>query len=249
MLLEGREEITVLSLLLHVGKHRHSIEEKVIQLQAGIGDKEAFISDYRPFILSTISSIRHRYITEQDDEFSIGLYAFHEAVQQYTYKKGSSFLSFARLLIKRDVIDYLRKELRSTFVSLDEVQETIDSKQSLSEYLQEMDSQNRREEILHFQSVLKDFKISFTDLVKESPKHQDTRNDVLEVAKLLMKDEELLEILFQKKKLPLKLLEQKTIKSRKTLERHRKYIIAMCLIFSNEYTYLKDYIGGGMKDE
>jgi RNA polymerase sigma factor len=37
--------------------------------------------------------------------------------------------------------------------------------------------------------------------------------------------------------------------SRKTLERHRKYIIAVCLIYTNNYVYLKEYAGGGMKGE
>lgn len=39
-----------------------------------------------------------------------------------------------------------------------------------------------------------------------------------------------MEELFQKKKLPLKHIEPRVRVSRKTLERHRKYIIAMCII-------------------
>lgn len=249
MFVEGREELGVLHLLLHVIKKKPTIEEEVMNLQAGNGDKEAFILAYRPFIRSTISSIRHRYITEQDDEYSIGLVAFNEALQQYSYIKGSSFLSFAKLLMKRDIIDYLRKETRRTFVPFDEVGEAVDSQQSQLEYLQEMDNQNRREEIFHLRDLLKEFKISLSELVKESPKHQDTRSAMIAVAKQVVKEEELLEELFQKKKLPLKKLEPKVSMSRKTLERHRKYIIVMCLIFSNEYTYIKGYIEEGMKDE
>lgn len=46
---------------------------------------------------------------------------------------------------------------------------------SLTEYMKEIENGNRKEEILHFQSVLADFKITFSELAKESPKHRDTR--------------------------------------------------------------------------
>ena len=46
---------------------------------------------------------------------------------------------------------------------------------SLTEYMKEIENGNRKEEILHFQSVLAEFKITFSELAKESPKHRDTR--------------------------------------------------------------------------
>jgi RNA polymerase sigma factor len=63
-------------------------------------------------------------------------------------------------------------------------------------------------------------------------------------AKLLIEKEELREILLTKKRLPIKQLEELVDVSRKTLERNRKYIIAMALIFTSDYVYLKDYIKG-----
>ena len=35
---------------------------------------------------------------------------------------------------------------------------------SLTEYMKEMENSNRKEEILHFQSVLAEFKITFSEL-------------------------------------------------------------------------------------
>jgi len=59
---------------------------------------------------------------------------------------------------------------------------------------------------------------------------------------MIVQEERLTEELFHKKRLPLKQLETKVRASRKTLERHRKYIIAMCIVLLNEYVYLKEYI-------
>ena len=39
---------------------------------------------------------------------------------------------------------------------------------SLTEYMKEIENGNRKEEILHFQSVLAEFKITFSELAKES---------------------------------------------------------------------------------
>ena len=47
------------------------------------------IDSYKPFIAKTVSSVCKRYIHESDDEFSIGLIAFNEAIQKYIPKKGT----------------------------------------------------------------------------------------------------------------------------------------------------------------
>lgn len=64
------------------------------------------------------------------------------------------------------------------------------------------------------------------------------------VAKLLVENEELKEMLFTNKRLPIKQLEKMVDVSRKTIERNRKYIIAIALILSSDYVYMKDYIKG-----
>lgn len=242
----------MLSLLLQAIKPKRITEEIVARLQAGEGDKEAFLAQYQPFVRKVVSNVCKRYITEQDDEYSIGLFAFHQAIEKYSYEKGKSFFPFAELLIKRDVIDYIRKEVRQNLVFLEEEQQEkdlIDMQVSLTEYLKEIEHENRKEEIFHFQKVLDEFRISFTDIVNDSPKHRDTREYLTGIAQIVVQDEQMLRELFQKKRVPLKQLESRVRVSRKTLERHRKYIIAMCIIFSNEYTYIKEYVKGWVNSE
>jgi DNA-directed RNA polymerase specialized sigma subunit len=48
-----------------------------------------------------------RYVCKQDDEWSVALTAFAEAIEHFETDKGS-FDTFAKLVIKRRLIDYER---------------------------------------------------------------------------------------------------------------------------------------------
>lgn len=228
-------------------KRKEKIEDIVLTIQQSSSKEiDDFILKYEPFITKTISTICGKYITRQDDEYSIGLSAFHEAIELYSYKKGASFLSFAKLIIKREIIDYFRKESKYQNITLDR-QESSDEHEQYDHhvyntYIKNFDEINRKEEIIHFNEMLNQFGISLENLVKVSPKHEDTREQIFSVVDIITSDEEMLAILYKKKKLPIKLLEDKVSLSRKTLENHRKFIIAMCIITVNEYKYLQTYI-------
>jgi RNA polymerase sigma factor len=243
----------VLSLLFKLGKRKNTLEESVESIQQGNASlQNDLIKQYKPFIAKSVSSVCKRYISETDDEFSIGLIAFNEAIEKYSAEKGSSLLSFADLLIKRRVIDFIRKEARSRTVSLELGHENddensvskLESNLSVDEYQKELERQHRNEEIIHFQKVLVDFGLSFRELVDNSPKHADARYNAMAIAKTIVDDKQLKTHLFEKKQLPIKLLEPRVTVSRKTIERNRKYIIAMTLILVGDYIYLKDYIKG-----
>lgn len=106
------------------------------------------------------------------------------------------------------------------------------------------DEELRKEEIFQFTQILQEFGLTFSDLIEQSPKHADARKNAMTVAKILVENEELKSILFDKKKLPIKQLEDYVSLSRKTIERNRKYIIAISLILTGDYVFLKDYIKG-----
>ncbi|MBQ6710968.1 MAG: hypothetical protein IJN18_01425, partial [Clostridia bacterium] len=57
------------------------------------------IRDYIPFIRSEASKCISRLCTEQDDEYSIAMIAFHEAILGYERGRGA-FLSYASMLIR-----------------------------------------------------------------------------------------------------------------------------------------------------
>ncbi|MBT2690421.1 RNA polymerase sigma factor SigI [Bacillus sp. ISL-47] len=244
----------MLSLLFMAKKRKRTLEETVELIQQGdtVLHNE-LIESYKPFIAKTVSSVCKRYIHESDDEFSIGLIAFNEAIQKYSQDKGSSLISFSEVLIKRRVIDYIRKQSKYQNLSfngganLDEDEtagSTIEDELSIEDFRKKTDEELRREEILQFTQILQQFDLSFADLIEQSPKHADARKNAMAVAGILVENDELKTILLEKKRLPIKQLEGYVSLSRKTIERNRKYIIAISLILAGDYVYLKDYIKG-----
>ncbi|ARI78177.1 RNA polymerase sigma-I factor [Halobacillus mangrovi] len=235
-------------------KNDTSLDDQV--QSAKNGDDEArneILKQYQPFIAKSVSEVCKRYIDpSKDDEFSIGLLAFNEAIQAYSCDKGSSFLSFARLVIKRKVIDHIRNEQkRPDVTSLDEEYYDEEQMENPSEvaaakerHQLETEAWYRREEILEFQAHLKKYKLTFEDLIDSSPKHRDARESAVQVARMVYEDRSLREKVITKGRLPIKDLVDRVEVSKKTLERNRKFIIALVIIFDGEYDYLKDYLKG-----
>lgn len=219
------------------------------------GDKEILnhlLTAYQPFIAKCVSGVCKRYIDpEHDDEFSIGLSAFHSAITTFSPKKGSSFLSFAKLVITRRIIDDIRAKQRHVdSVSLDEtfdaakMENPREIKAVIDAYDEERDGWFRRQEILDYQHKLADYKITLTELAEVAPKHRDARESAIRTARILSADPTMKKFIQKKKKLPMKDLIKKVDVSRKTLERNRKYIIAIFIVLNNEYLYLNDYLKG-----
>lgn len=235
------------------------IQDDIFYLLKGSqdGDREArelLIQKYTPFILKIVSKTCGRYIyLGQDDEASIGLLAFDEAIDSFNLESNNSFLSFAELVIKRRLIDYFRKEKRGEKIiqlSLSRDHEegeqsnqwALEGKLAFDSFSREEEAKARKEEILYFNKVLQGYGFSFRELVEISPKHQDARVNAIKVAKLIAENQELKNKVLSKKLLPLKDIEKLVEVSRKTLERNRKYIIAVFLILTLDLTYLREYL-------
>jgi RNA polymerase sigma factor len=210
-----------------------------------------FIKQYQPFIAKVTSKVCKQYIDQSRDEYSVGIEAFNEAIDHFQPDQGSSFLSFAEMVIRRRVIDYIRKETRQTrdiFLEPDttdeenQVESLAQVSASLAQYSDYKESERRKEDILEYQQQLVQFDITFADLVELCPKHIDARENAKQIAKYLASQPEHIDHLLQKKQLPMKDLLKSVNCSRKTVERNRKYIIAMALIYIGDYRSLRSYI-------
>ncbi|MFF2091101.1 RNA polymerase sigma factor SigI [Paenibacillus sp. NPDC058174] len=229
---------------------------EVIVAQIRQGDdslREQFISDYRPYIAKVTSRFCKRYVDpSRDDEFSIALMAFNEAINQFSTESGRSFLGFAETVMRRRLIDFVRKEQRhtqslpySSFELQDEDEQTynpIETKQALQAYELKLASDERKMEIHEYSKELESFGISFMELVDSSPKHADSRLMLLGIASTLAGETHLFEHLRASGKLPIKELTELCGVSRKTVERNRKYIIAVSFLLQGSYPYLYDYL-------
>lgn len=220
--------------------------------------RDDFIRKYIPFIMRVTSQACKRFVRMgEDDEVSIALLAFNEALDKYDSMQATSFLSFAQTVIKRRIIDYFRKNAInkdipwSSLASGNEetgeiinIIERLTWESSQSLYIEKDLSELRREEILEYQKRLQAFGISIAELVKISPKHQDARISAYKVARIVASNVNFHQHLTKTGNLPLKELEKVAEVSRKTMERQRKYIIALTVILTGEFYFLDEYIAG-----
>lgn len=228
----------------------------LMALEAQAGNdlmRETLLKNYTPFILNVASSACNRYLKMgEDDEASIGLLAFNEAIDKYSPDKGAKFLTFAEVVIKRRLTDFYRKESRFTSKVIPFNAYQGDDEKGLNNSLEvehannafqiQQEAMDKKQEIIQFSQILSDFNISLTELVKISPKHLDARQRAYKVAKLIVSKRDLVQYFWEKKSLPLKLIEKEVDVSRKTLERQRKYIIALILVLQGNFDHIKSYI-------
>lgn len=226
----------------------HEITSQVYAAKADMQKADALIRAYIPYIRKAASQYMERACTEQDDELSIAMIAFHEAIQGYKKEKGS-FLAYASLLIKNRLIDYHRKQERhQNVLSLEE--ERGEEKRPLGEQLADTrdyfeESTNleaTRQEIQELSSVMESFGVSFTDVSEHSPKQERTLEACTRAIRYGAEQKDLLDELLQTKKLPLAQLVKGSGVERKTLERHRKYVLAMLLIQTNGYEIIRGHL-------
>lgn len=234
-------------------------EEHVIiqQVYAAREDAQAadrFIRAYMPFIRAeTARFLKRPPIEGHDDELSIAMIAFHEAICGYSHARGT-FLKYASMLIRSRLIDYHRKERRHRGgVSLDTPagEEDTPLAHTLSDekdYSEEMAVREAtREEIQELTRQMEEFGVCLSDVADNCPRQQRTLEACRKVLQYAREHEELLEEMLQTKKLPLAKLSLGSGVERKTLERHRKYLVALLLIYTNGYEIIRGHLTQVMK--
>ena len=226
------------------------LKDATIKAQAGNEyAREQMIRHYKPYVLSTVGHICKKYISWSDEEASIGLLALNKAIDTFDSAKGRTFVNYVYLLIKRDLIDFFRKENHEIHL-FNNSQETenpyYEVEQSLQQFEKEKQASNLVEEILELSEELALYNIQFEELEKYSPKHKDTRTSLFEMAEHFIQEEECVSQFLGKKQFPTTLFVNKTGYKVKTVERHQKYLVTLILVKLNpQWHQLRQYINKG----
>ncbi|GAA0122927.1 MAG: RNA polymerase sigma-I factor [Clostridium argentinense] len=233
--------------LLSIFNKEKTLEQRVKDIQKGNeNDKNNLIEEYIPFIKKVISNELGQYVDiENNDAFSIGLIAFDEAIKRYNEKRGN-FLTFASVVIKSRLIDYLRSCARKPKEIYISELKCDDESYGYNENIIALDSFEKRVEIRYDITALvkemKNYGVSLEDLIKESPKHKDTRVTAISIGRYIFENDYLKEKFLKTRNLPVNDLTRQLCVSKKVLKRSRKFIIAIVLILNSDLDTLKEYI-------
>ncbi len=227
------------------------IETLALEAQTDASSFEVLVKQQEPYILRCASKACRRFVTKNDDEWSIALLAFSEAVKSYEQGKGS-FLSLAELVIHRRLIDYIKSQNKyNSEISIDPVlfdaepeEETEDLglRAAVAEQVSKQDTGDLKLEIEAANALFSKYSFTFFDLTECSPKSGKTKRACAKAVGYILKHPLLITLLHTTKLLPLKEIEENAKVPRKILERHRKYIIAGVEILSGDFPLLAQYL-------
>ena len=227
----------------------HKIIQQVYAAKEDVQAADQMIGTYLPFIKAeTAKFLKRPPIEGHDDELSIAMIAFHEAIGGYSRTRGS-FLKYAAMLIRSRLVDYSRREQRhSRVLSLDApigeedatLGETLADDRDPHEETALRDA--TRAEIEELTRQMKEFGVSLSDVADNCPRQQRTLDACRKALEYAKGNPELLDDLLKTKRLPIGQLTAGSGVERKTLERHRKYLVVMLLIYSNGYEIIRGHL-------
>lgn len=227
----------------------HQIVKAVFAAKEDSAAADQLIRTYVPFIRSEATRFMTRLCTEQDDEYSISMMAFYEAVMGYEKTRGA-FLNYAATVIRSRLIDHSRREQRHRgHLSLHEENGEEDDRVLMDtiadsrDYFEEAAHREAtRQEIEELAVVLSRFGITFDDVADNCPRQERTQQTCAKAIHYARENPHLLEELLRSRRLPMNALVHGSGAERKTLERHRKYILAMLLILTNGYEIIRGHL-------
>ncbi|WP_169713697.1 RNA polymerase sigma-I factor [Paludifilum halophilum] len=232
-------------------RKKRELEERVLKAQTDSSSeyREELLGEHQTYIKKIASRICKRPVTNQDDEFSIALSGFNEAISRYEPDQPSSFLTFAYMVVQRRLADYYRREQKhqnqlplvppGSKENESHYPEVI--AQSFARYRERELAEMRRSELAQFAEALNRYKIRIRDLVHVSPKHRDTREDMLKIACRIAAEKDLREQFFRGKRIKKEFAERVGC-HRRTLKRHRTYLIALVLVIVEDLPLMREYL-------
>ena len=232
-------------------KPDYDIVSRVYAAKEDAKAADELVLEYLPFIKSETAKFLKRFPVEgQDDELGIAMFAFYEAAMAYSREKGA-FLKLAAVAVRNRLIDYQRREQRhAKNLSLDQtvggdgesrtVMEQLDTGHDEIAHCQMRKA--AREEIEDFVCQLSEFDLKLTDIADNCPKQERTMAACRRVLAYARENPLYLEQLVSTRKLPVSPLSEGSGVDKKTLERHRKYLVALLLAFTNGFEIIRGHL-------
>ena len=224
---------------------KQDIVEWVLAAKEDPEAADSLINQYMGFIRAEAKKLS---FGDGEDELSIAMFAFYEAVLGYERSRGN-FLKFASKVIRSRLIDYHRAESRHRgHGSLNEraSQDGAELLELLPDTRDDIEELNTREaaqsEIEEYARALAAFGITFSEVADNCPKQERTLAACMDALNYARRRPELLAAVEKSGKLPMTELASGAGVERKTLERHRKYLVAMLIAFTNGFEIIRGHL-------
>lgn len=217
--------------------------------QGSAAARDEVLAAFLPLVLGVARRTCGRQLRlGSDDEASVALIALNEAIDHYRPRKGKSFSGFVQMVVRHRVIDTLRREGARNEIPVAHFVQTPAGEQegeevpalrkaefrhAMAAYRRALDAVEGREEVRAYVRALRCHGIGLDQVVRVCPRRCDARERAIAVARAVADDPGWREHLRKRKSLPLKQMaaDPDLGVSRKTLERHRTYIVAVALLF------------------
>lgn len=215
--------------------------------------REQFLRSHMEFIRQCASSVCKRPLDwYNDDELSISFIAFNKALDSFDIASNKSFAAFAKMLIKHSLVDYFRSSSRNGLhqTTLYEDNELFVEKESaaakaVSYSTYAVEKEDLGYEVEYFKEILESFGLNFEDLTSNSPRHKKTRENLKGIARQTSSQQELVNSIYEKKRLPLQQIQMLTGARKKTLEKWRRYLLSLIIISTSAgLENIAEYIWG-----
>ena len=219
---------------------KQDIIEWVLAAKEDPDAADSLINQYMGFIRAEAGKLS---FGDKEDELSVAMLAFYEAVLGYERSRGS-FLRFAAKVIRSRLIDYHRSESRHRgHGSLNERagEDGAELLELLPDTRDDIEELNTRE-AAQGAKTLAAFGLTFSDVADNCPKQERTLRACLDALGYARQKPELLAAVEKSGKLPMAELASGAGVERKTLERHRKYLVAMLLAFTNGFELIRGHL-------
>lgn len=226
-------------------------EDLTARLELARIDKRSMnvlLHDYMPFIKKCVSAVFFK-ADERRNNTTEAMLAFVHSVQTYNVESGA-FIPYAQTVIRNRLINAALKEanIKKKFFTI-----SIFKDENETEGQWELETARRQYEItdehknlkMEIQAINMEFDrwgFELLDLVKTCPKQERSRQTCGAIARKAMENRQLIAEMAQTRTLPIKQLAALSRCSEKTLEKYRRYIIALIVIMEGDYPYLRSFL-------
>lgn len=221
-----------------------NLEKRIEIAQGNREERSRLLAEYLPFLRKQIAGFAGKGLDYEDLQ-SIAMLVFVNCIRQY-HKDRGTFLAFASTCIKHRLVDELRKQqIYRSRLSPDSLEKDgqiqLDTK-AVSIYNQNQEHESLKEEILQLSDSLTSYGISWADLSKNCPKQKRSRLQCSYLAHLVVGKPEWKEEFLAGKRLPRAELARVAGVSEKTIEKYRKYIVALVVILLGDYPGIEAFL-------